>query len=93
MNFILQPNSLFARHYGCNTKPLQKELDHHLDMENPDCNWDDLFRVKSTSNFLREAYDQALLLSVSRLWQGRRGGRDGGDLDLDDQMLCFTCSE
>ena len=34
--FHLQPNSLFARklHWkGCNPKPLQKEVDHHLDLD------------------------------------------------------------
>ena len=37
--------------FYCNTKPLQKEVDHHLDLDDPDCNLDDLFRVKSTSSF------------------------------------------
>ena len=34
--FHLQPNSLFARklHWkGCNPKPLQKEVDNHLDWD------------------------------------------------------------
>ena len=47
----LQPNSLFAKktllNKGCNAKPFQKEVDHHLDLDESrlQLRWPSSFRV------------------------------------------------
>ena len=50
-------NISFAIHLlftkGCNTKPLQKEVDHHLDLDESRLQLRWPFGVKSTSNFLQ----------------------------------------
>ena len=68
MNFILQPNPLFARNlhwtWGVTRNPCKRRWTTTWTWMNPDCNWDDLFRVKSTSNFL-----QCRILSFPELHQ------------------------
>ena len=55
--FHLQTNSLFARNLhwtrGVTLNPGKRRWATAWIWMNPDCNWDDLFWVKSTSNFLQ----------------------------------------
>ena len=95
MNFILQPNSLFARHLQCTKvvtlNPCKRswtttwtwKIQTATEMTFLGFNLQ-LFTVKPMTS---------LSSSLSVEERGEERGRDGVDLDLDDQMLRFTCSE
>ena len=94
MNFILQPNSLFTRHLhwtrGVTLNPCKRRWTTTWTWMNPDCNWDDLFRVKSTSNFLQcIEVGSSMVKSTSNFLQCIEVGGRGVELWLYTKTFFF----